>query len=174
LDIAVEGDTLKFHSDVIPIHKNITITADVSNYKNDDIDKLFLGRVNYKGEPYYNTTSRKGQKLSARTRTFGTYILVSDTTSPTVKPVNFEADKWISNNKTLKLKIEDDLSGIHSYRATINGKFILMEYNYKKDVLTYDFDDNIIAEAENNLKLIVIDNVGNSSTFEATFFRNKT
>ena len=46
-----------------------------------------------------------------------------------------------------------------------------MEYNYKTDVLTYDFDDAVISETENNLKLIVVDNVGNSTTFEATFFR---
>ena len=78
---------------------------------------------------------------------------------------------FFNGNKTLKIKITDVLSGISSYRATINGKFILMEYNYKKDVLTYDFDDQIISESENNLKLIVIDNVGNNATFEATFFR---
>ena len=70
-----------------------------------------------------------------------------------------------------RIKITDDLSGISSYRATINGKFILMEYDYKKDVLTYDFNDQIISEVENNLKLIVIDNVGNNTTFESTFFR---
>ena len=32
LDISVQGDTLKFHKDVVPIHKNITITVDASNY----------------------------------------------------------------------------------------------------------------------------------------------
>jgi hypothetical protein len=46
-----------------------------------------------------------------------------------------------------------------------------MEYEYKTDMLTYDFNDKVISETENNLKLIVTDNVGNSSTFEATFFR---
>ncbi len=171
LDIEVKGDTLKFHEDVVPIHKNITITVDASNYNAADIGKLYLGRINYKGEPYYNTTFRKGTKLSARTRTFGSYILAMDTIAPSIKPVNFSDGKWVSNNKTLKIKIEDDLSGISSYRATVNGKFILMEYNYKKDVLTYNFDDNVINETENNLKLIVVDNVGNSATFEATFFR---
>ncbi len=171
LDIEVKGDTLKFHEDVVPIHKNITITVDASNYNAADIGKLYLGRINYKGEPYYNTTFRKGKKLSARTRTFGSYILAMDTIVPSIKPVNFSDGKWVSNNKTLKIKAEDDLSGISSYRATVNGKFILMEYNYKKDVLTYNFDDNVINETENNLKLIVVDNVGNSATFEATFFR---
>lgn len=173
LDISAQGDTLKFHKDVIPIHKNITISVDASNYNGQDKDKLFLGRLNYKGEPYYNTTTKKGDKLSARTRTFGEYVLVADTTAPSIEPLNFEQDKWISKNETLRIKIEDELSGISSYRATINGKFILMEYNYKKDVLVYDFDDNAIEETNNNLKLIVVDNVGNSATFEATFFRKK-
>ena len=173
LDIKVQGDTLHLHEDIIPIHRNITITADAANYNNEDIDKLFLGRLNYKGDPYYNTTRRKGDKLTARTRTFGSYVLVADTTPPTVKAVNFSDGKWISNNSTLKIKIEDDLSGISTYRATVNGKFILMEYNYKTDVLTYDFEDDVISETDNNLKLIVVDNVGNSTTFEATFFRKQ-
>jgi len=171
LNIKAKGDTLVFHEDIVPIHKNISITVDVSNYKVADLDKLYLGRLNYKGDPYYNTTYRKGTKLTARTRKFGSYVLVADTTPPVVKAVNFDDGKWISKNKTLKVKITDDLSGISSYRATVNGKFILMEYNYKKDVLTYDFNDNIISETENNLKVIVTDNVGNSTTFEATFFR---
>jgi murein DD-endopeptidase MepM/ murein hydrolase activator NlpD len=171
LNIEAKGDTLVFHEDNIPIHKNISITVDASNYKKEDLDKLYLGRLNYKGEPYYNTTYRKGTKLTAKTRTFGSFALVSDTVAPTIQPVNFSDGKWISNNTTLEIRIEDDLSGIGSYRATINGKYILTEYNYKKDVLTYDFDDNIISETENNLKVNVVDNAGNSATFEATFFR---
>ncbi|OAB78173.1 M23 family metallopeptidase [Cochleicola gelatinilyticus] len=173
LDIQVEGDTLKFHKDVIPIHKNITITVDADNYTASDLDKLYIGELNYRGEPYYNRTYRKGTKLSAKTRSFGTYALVADTTAPTIKPHNFINGKWVSKLDNLQIKIEDDLSGISSYRATINGKFIVTEYNYKKDVLTYNFEDEIISETENNLKLIVTDNVGNSTTFEATFFRKQ-
>lgn len=173
LAIDTKGDTLHLHEDHIPIHKNITITADISNYKTTDKDKLYIGWLNYYGKPYYNTTYRKGDKLSAKTRTFGTYVLASDTTGPTINPINFDDGKWISSNKTLELSINDDLSGISSYRATINGKFILMEYDYKKDVIKYNFDDNIISETENNLKVIVTDNVGNSTTFEATFFRKQ-
>ena len=171
LDIKANEDTLKLHKNNIPLHKNMTISTDISNYSGNDIDKLYIGRLNYKKDPYYNTTYRKGNKLTAKTKILGTFVLVADTTVPIIKPANFQDKKWLSKNKTLKIKITDDLSGISSYRATINGKFILMEYNYKKDVLTYDFDDQIISESENNLKLIVIDNVGNNATFEATFFR---
>ncbi|WP_310991692.1 M23 family metallopeptidase [Aequorivita marina] len=174
LDIKNEGDTLIFHEDIIPIHTNITITADVSAYSEVDRDKLYLGRLNYKGLPYYSTTRRVGDKLTTKTRTFGTYVIASDTIPPEIKPINFSEGKWISNENYLKLKITDDLSGISAYRATINGKFILMEYDYKKDVLTYNFNDNVNLDSENNLKVIVTDNVGNSTTFEAKFFRKHT
>ncbi|NNM22439.1 MAG: peptidoglycan DD-metalloendopeptidase family protein [Flavobacteriaceae bacterium] len=171
LQIESAGDTLHLHDDVVPLHKNITISLDVSNYTKEDRRSLYIGRKRYKGSPSYYTTYRDGSKLTARTRTFGTYVLARDTTPPEITPVNFQDGKWISKNETLELKIEDEISGVSSYRATINGKFILTEYDYKKDVLVYDFDDDIIAETEQNLKVIVVDNVGNSATFEATFYR---
>ena len=96
-----------------------------------------------------------------------------DTIPPIIEPKNFKDGQWISKLDELKIKIDDKESGVSSYRATINGKFILTEYDYKKDVLVYDFNDNVIEETENNLKLIVVDNVGNSTTFEATFFRKQ-
>ncbi len=171
LSIEAKGDTLNLHQDIIPIHNNITITADVSNYRPEDLERLYIGRINYKGIPYYNSTTRDGSKLTTRTRTFGSYCIAMDTVAPKITPVNFSNGKWISNNKTLEIKIQDKESGISSYRATLNGKYILTEYEYKKDVLIYDFDDNVVTDSENNLKLIVVDNVGNSTTFEATFFR---
>lgn len=171
LNIQDIGDTLQFHEDVVPIHKNISITADVSNYKEEDRAKLYLGRINYKGTPYYSETEHEGPKLITRVRTFGSYCIASDTKEPVIKPLNFSDGQWISDHQTLKIKILDKESGISSYRATINGKFILTEYEHKKDVLTYDFDDHIVEDTENNLLLIVVDNVGNSATFEATFFR---
>ncbi len=41
----------------------------------------------------------------------------------------------------------------------------------KKKTLTYDFNDKVVTDTKNNLTIIVTDNVGNSSTFEGSFFR---
>lgn len=173
LNIKTSGDTLHLHTDNIPVHKNISISMDISNYNTLDKNKLYIARQAYKNTSYYTTTRREKNILTAKTRILGSYTLFMDTITPTIKAANFTDGKWISNNKTLKIKIEDSHSGISSYRATLNGRFILMEYNYKKDVLTYDFNDNIITDTQNNLRLIVTDNVGNSTTFEAIFFRKK-
>jgi hypothetical protein len=172
LDYSVRSDTINLHKDVVPLQKNFTISYDISNYTEDDKDQLYIARLyGYYRNPGYVFTVRKGDVLSTYSKILGTYTLESDLINPTIKPINFQDGKWLSKLSYLKIKIDDKKSGISNYRATINGKWILMEYDYKTDTLTYDFEDNIIGETENNLKLIVTDNVGNSSTFEATFFR---
>ncbi|MGM5470385.1 M23 family metallopeptidase [Flavobacteriaceae bacterium LMO-SS05] len=172
LDFDVKNDTLKLHKDIIPLQKNYSIYYDVSHYNEADKSKLFVAQLTgYNQRPNYMTTTRKGDSLIARPNTLGTFALVSDRVKPKITPINFISGKWLSKETALKVKIVDDLSGISSYRATINGKWILMEYEFKDNILTYDFEDKVSAETENNLKLIVTDNVGNNATFEATFFR---
>ncbi|WP_300435277.1 M23 family metallopeptidase [Christiangramia sp.] len=171
LDINFTDDMVEVHKDEIPVHKNFTIGFDVSDYPAEEREYLFIARLSDYGRPNYSTTYKKGNRFTTGTRTFGKYTLVKDTTAPQVRPVNFYDGQWISTNETLKVKISDDLSGIDAYRATVNGKFILMEYEYKNNTLTHYFSDNVLTETENDLKLIVTDNVGNTNTYTAKFFR---
>lgn len=172
INVKVSNDTLYLHEDIFPLQKNFNIEYDISAYKENDKDKLFIASLfGYYKRPSYLRTQRKENKLIAWTDDFGMFTLAKDLKPPTITAMNFQDKKWVSNQKTLVIKIEDELSGISDFRATVNGKWILMEYEYKKKTLTYNFDDGIVTDTENKLKLIVTDNVGNSSTFEATFFR---
>ncbi|MCB7480492.1 M23 family metallopeptidase [Christiangramia sediminis] len=171
LDINFSGDTVEVHKDEIPVHKNFTIGFDVSDYPAEEREQLFIARLSNYGRPNYSTTYKKGNRFTTGTRSFGKYTLAKDTTAPSIRPGNFYDGQWISNNETLKVKISDDLSGIEAYRATVNGKFILMEYEYKNNTLTHYFSDDVLTETENDLKVIVTDNVGNTNTYTAKFFR---
>ncbi|HLU80437.1 MAG TPA: M23 family metallopeptidase [Flavobacteriaceae bacterium] len=173
LDISIDGETIHLHNDKTPLHKNISIGIDISNYEDPARQKLCFARTYPWGSKYYSNTYREKNRLTTHTRTFGTYTLTIDDKPPTVEPVNFYDGQWISKNKTLKVKIEDDFSGISAYRGTVNGKFIVMEYNPDNGMLTYEFADGIVTDTENNLKVIVTDNVGNSTIFEAVFHRKK-
>ena len=171
LNLKTEGDKLTLHEDVIPVHKNIIISYDVTNYKEEDRDKLYLGRISYKGDVYYSNTRIKDNKLQISTRTLGEYTIGKDNEPPIVKPINVTKGKWMSKYRYLKFDITDITSGIKGYRATVNGKYILLEYDPKTRLLIHDFNDNVVTDTENNLKLIVTDNVGNNTIFETTFFR---
>ena len=168
----VSNDTLKLHTALIPLQKSITINFDISKYKKEDKTRLFIGSVSrYGNKLYYSPTKKRGNTLSTRTKYLGSYSLGIDSENPEIRAINFKNKSWISNNKYLKVKINDKVSGIKNYRATLNERWILMEYDTKTQLLTYDFEDQTITEIENNLKIIVTDNVGNSSTFETIFYR---
>ena len=172
INFEVTNDTLKLHKPSIPLKKSININFDISQYKGSDRDKLFIASVSrYGNKLYYTPTKKRGNTLTARTKYLGTYTLGVDDETPEIKTINFKNGSWISNYRYLKIKILDQISGIKNYRATINGQWILMEYDTKTQTLIHDFNDQIITDTKNNLKVIVTDNVGNSSTFETTFYR---
>jgi len=164
-------DTVTIHNSTVPAHQNFTITFDTSKYADADLSKLFIARLDSKLRPNYTTTYKRGTTFSTRTRDLGTYTLAKDTIAPKIRANNFKEKQWLSIYKYLSLTITDDLSGIDTYKATLNGKWILMEYEPKKNMLTYNFDTNILDQTECNLEVIVTDNVGNSTTFKSTFFR---
>ncbi|MDT8347145.1 MAG: M23 family metallopeptidase [Flavobacteriaceae bacterium] len=171
LDFQHTQNSIKLHADTIPLHKNISVIYDLSNYKIDDRSKLYLARHLYKDFTAYTDSYIQDNKLIAKTRLFGDYALAIDSISPSIKPVNFRDKQWISKLDKLELEIEDKESGIEAYRATVNGDFILMEYDYKTNRLTHYFSDKVVTETENHLSVNVVDKTGNSTTFEAVFFR---
>lgn len=171
LDIRIEGDTIDLHDYRVPVHKAISLGFDVSAYKDEDKQQLFIGRQVPWGDIYYINTTKKANRFTASVREFGKYILAKDEEPPTIKPLNFRNNQWISNLNALKVEIYDELTGIDSYRATVNGNFILMEYDPKTKTLVHDFSDGIVKDTENNFKLVVTDKVGNTAIFENKFYR---
>ena len=149
------------------------MTFDVSEYPKEEQNKLFIARMNTKGKPYYSNTKRKENKLYTLNKTLGNYALFSDNQAPRIIPINFKKDQWLSKYRYLKVKITDGLSGIKSYRAEIDGKWILMEYDAKRSLLTYNFNDKELTGNKHTLKVIAVDNVNNSNTYIATFFKKQ-
>ncbi len=84
---------------------------------------------------------------------------------------NFKEGQWLTNYRYLSLRISDDSSGIGSYSAWLNGRWILMEYEPKTQTLTYNFDDRILGERQCELEVEVTDNVGNQTRYSTRFFR---
>ena len=154
----------------VPINGYYTLTFDVSKYTEEEKNQLYIASISGT-KSSYETTYKKGNSFYTSTKNLGKFTLLSDTKKPTISLVNFKDEQWISNHSNLIVKISDVGSGIKSYRAEIDGKWILMEYDVINSTLTYDLNDAIYTEAKHLLKVVVIDSVGNLSTLESTFFR---
>lgn len=159
----------------IPLHKKMKIVYDVSSYTLEEQSKLYIARVISKDKVSHIGNKLHEGFLLAKTKSFGTFDLVADLIPPKIKALNFKPNESISSKKTLSIKIEDSESGIKSYKATINGKFALMEYDYKTKSLTFRIKDlftkyiPIKKEGVYTLHLTVTDQVGNASHFETLF-----
>jgi len=169
MNFDVKNNKIYIHEDVIPVHSNFTITIKDSTYSEALRDKLYIGR-----NTSYNGTIRKGDVFTAKAKTLGRYGLVLDTIAPVIKIAKPIQDKWISDMKSIQFTIGDSLSGIKSYNGYLNGNWVLFEYDNKTRRITHQFDaDSMVEEGANDLKIEVIDNVGNSAIFETHFFRSQ-
>lgn len=170
LNFDVKNKVLNLHDDTVPAHTNFTISLTDSQFYKEQSEKIYIGRI--EGEKYsYNNTYRKDSVFSTKVKTLGKYKLLSDTIAPKIiisKPIE---GKWLSQD-TIQLQISDVGSGIKNYNGFLNGKWVLFEYDNKTNKIIHFFSDEFLIDGANELKVIVIDNVGNSTTFETRFFRS--
>lgn len=108
-----------------------------------------------------------GGRISTKVRSFGAYTIMIDTVPPTIRNVDLRTS--MSGRSSFTLKIADDLSGVDTYKASINGDWILMDYDPKTNRLVHNFDKHTRASGKKSLVVEVSDDRGNKSRFELEF-----
>jgi murein DD-endopeptidase MepM/ murein hydrolase activator NlpD len=171
LNFDVRDKTLYLHDDSVPAHSNFTISLTDTTLSKELQEKTFIARLD--GEQInYNSTYRKDSVFSAKVKTLGKYKLVTDTLAPKVSIAKPIEGKWVSQD-AIQLQISDAGSGIKTYNGFLNDQWVLFEYDNKTRTITHYFNDDFLLNGANELKVIVTDAMGNSTTFETHFFRNR-
>lgn len=171
IDFSVNGKLATIHKPTIPLNKSFTITFDSTMYSKSEVNNIYIANINNKKYPYYQNTRKREDKLFTTTKTLGKYTLLIDNELPKIYNLNFKNNNWVSKLNYLTIKISDTQSGIKSYEAFIDDEWILMEYDVKNKKLSYNFSDKKLVGSKHIFKLVVSDNVGNTNTYNATFYR---
>ena len=174
LDFTVDSGVAKVHTPSIPLNKSYTLTFNVSKYTAQEKEQLYIVNTEYAKYPRYVNTRKKDTTFYTTTKTLGKYTLKKDSLKPEIKILYIDNKQWITSAKTLKVKVSDVDSGIKNWRATIDDSWVLMQYNHKKGVLTYNFSDKILVGSKHIFKLVLSDNVGNTTERSITFFKKQT
>ena len=172
LKFDVINNELFLHDKSQAVNGNISISYDVSDIPVAEREKMFIANLN-NGRTIYHLTYKKDDAFSIKTKNLGKFFLAKDETAPKIYKPNFADGANLDEQKTLQVSISDDMSGIKEYNAFLNGQWILMEYENKNNRLTHYLSDNMYQIGKNELKVIVADNLGNSTTFETSFLRTK-
>ena len=170
IQIKEAKNTLSIGPNLFPFNNPYEIQFKANEEDTLKIRQTFIAEKTEKKLSFLPTTFKNGY-WKTKVKDMGDFTLARDSISPIVSPSNFRTNQWLSNFKFIKLKISDDFSGIKSYRGTINGQWVLFEYEPKRKLLTYDFSDNVFEKAKHELELEIEDNVGNKSIYKTIFFR---
>ncbi|WP_026777847.1 M23 family metallopeptidase [Polaribacter sp. Hel_I_88] len=173
LDFTVDEKIAKIHTPTIPLDKNFTLTFNVSEYSEEEKEQLYIANLENPRYPRYQYTRKKDSTFYTTSKTLGDYTLLTDNEKPKINILYFKYEQWISNLETIQVKISDIGSGIKDWKATINDEWILMQYNHKKGILTYNFSDKKLVGSKHIFNLVVSDNVGNTNTISTTFFKKQ-
>lgn len=108
--------------------------------------------------------------LVGKAKTCGSFYISADSIPPSIRPVNILNGKNLSKSSKIMLKIGDNLSGIKSYNAYIDDEWVVMSFDAKYALLSYEFEDSI-TKGKHVFRLVVTDMKDNKSQYLATFIR---
>lgn len=160
---SLRSAVVQVHHPFTPLRKNITVAIKCDSAYSS---KLLLasilrdGSLRSAGGGYHNG------KVSASVSQFGNYAVVLDSTRPEIKLLNADRNGRVTDTTALYIRITDNFSGIQSYEATLNGKWILADYDAKNSLLTYIFDDRLTPNQKQELVVTVVDKKGNTAVLK--------
>jgi len=163
------SDSYILHNRTVPVHKSFDISVPCDQIDSSLYNKVMLARVVNKnfipaGGYYVNG------KVEGKVSNLGKYVVVVDTTAPKITPLDgLSAKHDLTTVSELRFKIDDNFSGIKDYKATINGNWVLFEWDPKNRLITYKKDEYMPKDGLCDFELVVTDNRGNQSVFKKEF-----
>ncbi|MFT5858410.1 MAG: murein DD-endopeptidase MepM/ murein hydrolase activator NlpD [Flavobacteriaceae bacterium] len=145
----------------IPVHKAYRVKIK-SEAENDG--KHYIEFVTAKGRTKTMVANYQDGWYSAETKYFGTYELKRDVTPPTISTLNFNSSTTFTSAKKMTWKIGDAHIGIGDYDIYIDGKWYLLEYEYKGSYVTFNRPAEVVGKKK--VLLRVQDKLGNVKEWE--------
>ncbi|WP_436517270.1 M23 family metallopeptidase [Ekhidna sp. To15] len=157
IDSAKNMELFHFKNPTQPIRSNVSITLNPQLSYNQDkamVYSVFGKRFNFMGGEW------EDNQITFSTRDLVNYTILEDTIPPSIT-------LKMANSDMLKFRIDDELSGIKSFKASINGEFVLMHYEPKRKLLWSEkLNKNIPFRGR--FMLEVIDNSNNETIYTKT------
>jgi hypothetical protein len=151
-----KSETIKVGSGLIPLMRDIKVEwKPVNTY---DSQKYTVYRM--EGPSRYTNLAGKWKNgtVTFTTREFGEFTILPDTFPPSILRI-------ACNQTYARFRINDNLSGIYSYEATINGNWLLMNYDYKTGIVYSEKLDKK-TPLKGDFQLKVTDYAGNEKIYK--------
>lgn len=157
----------------IPVQKNFDVRIKIPENLPEEfpVYKMGIGLLSNRGYLSFKGGDYVDGWIESSVRNFGTFMLVVDTVAPIIKPLDFNEGKVISKYRTLEMAIDDNLSGVWTFKSYLNGEWVLTTYNRRKKRYIIPLDKRskpLLKKGKNKVKIIAKDGKGNESEVSYT------
>lgn len=158
-ELANDKEFFEISEDIYPLKQNMKITLKPKlSYKHKEKVSAYyttdLKNFSFRGGKWVN------DKFELNTRTLGKYTLLADTIPPKIKVVQQNRDHF-------RCYLTDKMSGVKDYELTVDGKWVLMNYDPKRNYVWAEKLDESIPFI-GKLELKVRDNVNNEKIYSTS------
>jgi hypothetical protein len=156
------------HNYSVPVHDSFTVELKTTLAANNFLRKNVVMQL-ASGQDRQTTKGQwTGDWMRARFNAFGNVQLLIDTVPPALFPVGWKNGSLLSAAKTLVLKCKDDITKIDSFRAELDGHWLL--FVARSDNFIYTFDEHC-QKGPHTLTVSATDIAGNTTNKTFTFTR---
>lgn len=158
--------TYRLHNRFTPIHDHFEIWLKPDS----DIGPLVNKAVIVSAAGACTPSTYENGYIKANSRTFGDHYIRVDTVAPVIHPLNIAEGKNMRAARNVQFRMSDNLSGIKNYNGSIDGHWVLIEWDYKTKILSYTFDETV-TPGKHVFTLAVADNKDNLARYTVNFYR---
>lgn len=161
------SDLYTLHDSYVPLQKSGKLKIKLNS--DTLINKSHYGIVMIRNgkESWVGGTYEDGFVTANISRLGDMYAVGSDMTAPVITPL--QPEKWVTS-KEIKIRLQDNKSGVRTFRGTIDDKFVLFEHDTKSTVYKYRIDPERIEKGKaHTLRFTASDACGNESSYEYIF-----
>ncbi len=162
------SDRFQVHHAATPVHSYFDLKIKPSRPIPFNLqDKIAL--LYHDGKKETGTAAEKDQNgwYKKSVRSFGAYRLALDTIPPRIISLNGNSNN-LSAAGEIRLRATDNMTGIKSFRATLNGKWLL--FQQRGNDFFYKFDEHC-PKGKHTLKVTTTDENGNTAVLSYPFVR---
>jgi hypothetical protein len=161
----------QLNSELVPLHFEIEIAIKPNEIPSNLIPKALIVNIKEDNKCIPLESFMMNEFMIAKSMNFGIFAVVVDTIPPDIFRVEDKEKKNDTSLKEISYFITDDLSGISSYNAEIDGNPVIFEYDLKNNKISYYFDNHIIYNKLHTLTLSVFDKKNNNTVIQTEFFK---
>jgi hypothetical protein len=157
------------HNKYVPLQSAMRVGIKAGDISAGLRQKLVARRENPAGNYTYLAGEMDGENFSFESKELGIFALVLDTIKPELSLSKWSSSGVLDEKSILNFIGKDDMSGIKDFNATVNGEWVVLNYDPKNNRFWLRPGESAFKPGTNTLEITLEDYCENSTVLSLSY-----